>query len=210
MAGHPRRPSAPGRCEQARRGMRLAADLDLPLVTVIDTRRRRSCRREAEEGGVAGEIARSIADMVALQIPTVCRTPRAGRRRWGARAPTCRPHPCRPTRMALPAPTRRGQRDPVSRHEPRRGHGGTTRGPVRRPVGGRHRRLRHPRIPRRRRRTRAVLPPRRRSHRETNSRHSETSTPQHDSLNANAVSNGSANVRRSGRRSETVHRTDYK
>jgi acetyl-CoA carboxylase carboxyl transferase subunit beta len=60
----------PGALRQARRGMRLATDLDLPLVTVIDTAGA-ELSQAAEEGGVAGEIARSIADMVALQVPTV-------------------------------------------------------------------------------------------------------------------------------------------
>jgi acetyl-CoA carboxylase carboxyl transferase subunit beta len=50
--------------------MRLAADLDLPLVTVIDTAGA-ALSREAEERGLAGEIARCIADMVALEVPTV-------------------------------------------------------------------------------------------------------------------------------------------
>jgi acetyl-CoA carboxylase carboxyl transferase beta subunit len=63
-------PFGPGALRQARRGMRLAADLKLPLVTVIDTAGA-ALSQEAEEGGMAGEIARSIADMVAVQIPTV-------------------------------------------------------------------------------------------------------------------------------------------
>ena len=66
----PETPFGPGALRQARRGMRLATDLDLPLVTVIDTAGA-ELSREAEEGGVAGEIARSIADMVALPVPTV-------------------------------------------------------------------------------------------------------------------------------------------
>ena len=49
--------------------MRLAADLDLPLVTVIDTAGA-ALSREAEERGLAGEIARCIADMLALEVPT--------------------------------------------------------------------------------------------------------------------------------------------
>ncbi|HET7665056.1 MAG TPA: carboxyl transferase domain-containing protein, partial [Mycobacterium sp.] len=53
-----------------RRGMRLAAELNLPLVTVIDTAGA-ALSREAEEGGLAGEIARCIAEMVALDVPTV-------------------------------------------------------------------------------------------------------------------------------------------
>lgn len=63
-------PLGPGALRQARRGMRLAADLDLPLVTVIDTAGA-ALSREAEEGGLAGEIARCIAEMIALEVPTV-------------------------------------------------------------------------------------------------------------------------------------------
>lgn len=63
-------PLGPGALRQARRGMRLAADLGLPLVTVIDTAGA-ALSREAEEGGLAGEIARCIADMIALEVPTV-------------------------------------------------------------------------------------------------------------------------------------------
>src|SRR6185436_6006056 len=47
-----------------------AAELNLPLVTVIDTAGA-ALSREAEERGLAGEIARCIADMVGLQVPTV-------------------------------------------------------------------------------------------------------------------------------------------
>jgi len=66
----PEAPFGPGALRQARRGMRLAADLDLPLVTIIDTAGA-ALSQEAEEGGVAGEIARSIADMLTMQVPTV-------------------------------------------------------------------------------------------------------------------------------------------
>ncbi|MFL6081762.1 MAG: carboxyl transferase domain-containing protein [Mycobacterium sp.] len=66
----PEAPLGPGALRQARRGMRLAAELDLPLVTVIDTAGA-ALSREAEEGGLAGEIARCIAEMVALEVPTV-------------------------------------------------------------------------------------------------------------------------------------------
>ncbi|GLW11877.1 acetyl-CoA carboxylase [Microtetraspora sp. NBRC 13810] len=55
----------------ARRGMRLASELGLPLVTVIDTSGA-AMSKAAEEGGLAGEIARSLADMVMLDAPTVC------------------------------------------------------------------------------------------------------------------------------------------
>jgi acetyl-CoA carboxylase carboxyl transferase beta subunit len=63
-------PLGPAALREARRGMRLAQDLQLPLVTVIDTAGA-ALSKEAEEGGLAGEIARCIADMVDLQPPTV-------------------------------------------------------------------------------------------------------------------------------------------
>ncbi|AWT53138.1 acetyl-coenzyme A carboxylase carboxyl transferase subunits beta/alpha [Mycolicibacterium smegmatis] len=66
----PQTPLGPGALRQARRGMRLAADLNLPLVTVIDTAGA-ALSKEAEEGGLAGEIARCIAEMVSLPVPTV-------------------------------------------------------------------------------------------------------------------------------------------
>jgi acetyl-CoA carboxylase beta subunit/acetyl-CoA carboxylase alpha subunit len=66
----PEVPLGPGALRQARRGMRLAAELDLPLVTVIDTAGA-ALSRDAEEGGLAGEIARCIAEMVVLDVPTV-------------------------------------------------------------------------------------------------------------------------------------------
>ena len=63
-------PLGPGALRQARRGMRLAAELHLPLVTVIDTAGA-ALSRAAEEGGLAGEIARCIAEMIALEVPTI-------------------------------------------------------------------------------------------------------------------------------------------
>jgi acetyl-CoA carboxylase carboxyl transferase subunit beta len=50
--------------------MRLAAELGLPLMTVIDTPGA-ALSVEAEEGGLAGEIARSLADLVTLDAPTL-------------------------------------------------------------------------------------------------------------------------------------------
>ncbi|MEU8195709.1 carboxyl transferase domain-containing protein [Microbispora amethystogenes] len=55
----------------ARRGMRLASELGLPLVTVVDTAGA-ALSRSAEEGGLAAEIARCLADLVMLDAPTVC------------------------------------------------------------------------------------------------------------------------------------------
>ncbi len=64
------RPLGPDALRQGRRGMRLAQELSLPLVTIIDTPGA-ALTVEAEEGGLAGEIARSLADLVALPAPTV-------------------------------------------------------------------------------------------------------------------------------------------
>lgn len=64
------RPMGPGALREARRGMRLAADLGLPLVSVIDTAGA-ALSMEAEEGGLAGEIARCLAELVTLDAPTL-------------------------------------------------------------------------------------------------------------------------------------------
>lgn len=63
-------PLGPAALREARRGMRLASELRLPLVTVIDTPGA-ALSKEAEEGGIAGEIARSLTDLVMLDAPTV-------------------------------------------------------------------------------------------------------------------------------------------
>ncbi|MDT0203448.1 carboxyl transferase domain-containing protein [Nocardioides sp. AE5] len=64
-------PMGPEALREARRGMRLASELGLPLVTVIDTQGA-ALSVEAEEGGLAGEIARCLADLVTLDAPTLC------------------------------------------------------------------------------------------------------------------------------------------
>ena len=51
--------------------MRLAVELGLPLVTVIDTPGA-ALSPEAEQGGLAGEIARCLSDLATLQAPTLC------------------------------------------------------------------------------------------------------------------------------------------
>jgi acetyl-CoA carboxylase carboxyl transferase subunit beta len=66
-----RGPLGPAALRVARRGMRLAADLTLPLVSVIDTPGA-ALSKDAEEGGLAGEIARCLADLVGLAAPVVC------------------------------------------------------------------------------------------------------------------------------------------
>ena len=64
-------PLGPAGLREARRGMRLARELKLPLVSVIDTAGA-ALSKEAEEGGLAGEIARCLAELVMLDAPTVC------------------------------------------------------------------------------------------------------------------------------------------
>ena len=63
-------PLGPGALREARRGMRLAAELVLPLVTVIDTPGA-ALSVAAEEGGLAAEIARCLFDLVTLEVPTL-------------------------------------------------------------------------------------------------------------------------------------------
>ena len=60
----------PAALRTARRGFRLAAQLRLPLVTVIDTAGA-ELSPEAEEAALAGEIARCLAEMTMLPSPTV-------------------------------------------------------------------------------------------------------------------------------------------
>jgi acetyl-CoA carboxylase beta subunit/acetyl-CoA carboxylase alpha subunit len=54
----------------ARRGMRLAECWGLPLVTVVDTQGG-ELSVAAELGGLAGEIARCLADLSSLKVPTI-------------------------------------------------------------------------------------------------------------------------------------------
>jgi acyl-CoA carboxylase subunit beta len=67
VLGHDRRAEAAGHqlgpagLRVARRGLRLAAELDLPLLTVVDTAGA-ALTPDAEEGGLAGEIARCLAE----------------------------------------------------------------------------------------------------------------------------------------------------
>ncbi|SDP40206.1 acetyl-CoA carboxylase carboxyl transferase subunit beta [Arthrobacter sp. ok909] len=60
----------PASLREARSGMRVAEELGLPLLTVIDTAGA-ALSPEAEEGGLAGEIARSLHDLIGLNAPTV-------------------------------------------------------------------------------------------------------------------------------------------
>ncbi len=66
----PTHPMGPAALREARRGMRLAEELGLPLVTVIDTPGV-ELSASAEEGAIAGEIARCIATLATMSVPTV-------------------------------------------------------------------------------------------------------------------------------------------
>jgi acyl-CoA carboxylase subunit beta len=66
-----RQPLGPAGLRAARRGIRIATELDLPLVTVVDTAGA-ALSKEAEEGGLAGEIARCLVDLVTVPAPTLC------------------------------------------------------------------------------------------------------------------------------------------
>lgn len=66
----PDRPFGPPALRLARRGMRLAEELGLPLLSVVDTPGA-DLSVEAEEGGLAGEIARCLAELMTLRTPTM-------------------------------------------------------------------------------------------------------------------------------------------
>jgi acyl-CoA carboxylase subunit beta len=90
-------PMGPAFLREARRGMRLAEELRLPLVTVIDTEGA-ALSPEAENGGLAGEIARSISDLIGLRTPTVFPC-------CSARAPAVAPWRCCPRTGPVPPAT---------------------------------------------------------------------------------------------------------
>lgn len=60
----------PASLREARRGMAVAAELRLPLVLVIDTAGP-ALSAAAEQGGLAGQIAQCLAELVTLDTPTV-------------------------------------------------------------------------------------------------------------------------------------------
>ncbi len=68
---HPETASlGPASLREARRGMQLAQELKLPLVTIIDTTGA-ELSVQSEEGGLAGEIARSLSELIGLRSPSV-------------------------------------------------------------------------------------------------------------------------------------------
>ncbi len=64
------KPMGPAALREARRGMRLANELALPLVSFIDTPGA-ELSPEAEQGAIAGEIARCISAMSTMSVPSV-------------------------------------------------------------------------------------------------------------------------------------------
>ncbi len=64
------RPLDPAALREVRRGIRLAKELDLPLVSVVDTPGA-ALSKEAEERGMASEIARTLSELLTLRTPTV-------------------------------------------------------------------------------------------------------------------------------------------
>jgi acetyl-CoA carboxylase carboxyl transferase subunit beta len=63
-------PHGPDMLRTAQRGMRLAADLRLPLVTIIDTPGG-ELSPSAEQDGLAREIARTLVALITLPVPTI-------------------------------------------------------------------------------------------------------------------------------------------
>lgn len=60
----------PGGLRVAQRGFQLAEELQLPVLTVVDTPGA-ELSTEAEHGGMAGEIARCLAALATLEVPVV-------------------------------------------------------------------------------------------------------------------------------------------
>jgi len=108
----------PRALREARRGMRLADELGLPLVTVIDTPGA-GLSANAEEGALAGEIARCVADMFEPVGADGRGAARSRLRRRRARAATGRTGHCRRERVVITATTRGRERDHAPRHRPR-------------------------------------------------------------------------------------------
>ncbi len=80
--------------------MALAAELRLPLVLVIDTAGP-ALSAEAEQGGLAGQIAQCLAELVTLDTPTVSVLLGQGTGGW----PRCRRRA--PARSSSAIPTTR-------------------------------------------------------------------------------------------------------
>lgn len=70
-AAQAKQPFGPEGLRVAQRGFTLAEQLGLPVVTVIDTRGA-ALTADAENGAIAGEIARTLGGLLATQAPTLC------------------------------------------------------------------------------------------------------------------------------------------
>lgn len=68
--GQARERIGPAALRCARRGLRLAQQLGLPVVAIVDTPGA-ELSPQAEEGALAGEIARCVADFLSLTVPSV-------------------------------------------------------------------------------------------------------------------------------------------
>jgi len=72
VVGHDRHAAGapgPAALRGARRGMSLAEELGLPLITVVDTAGAQ-LSADAENGALAGEVARTLGDLRSLSVPT--------------------------------------------------------------------------------------------------------------------------------------------
>ena len=153
-ADHPMGPEA---LREARRGMHLASELGLPLVTVIDTQGA-ALSPDAENGGLAGEIARCLAELVTLDAPTLCLMLGEGNG-GGALAllPADRVVAAQHAWLS-PLPPEGASRDRAPRPRPRPRDGARPAGAGDRPARPRHRRPDRRGEAGRRRRARGVLP----------------------------------------------------
>ena len=94
----------PASLREARRGMALAAELRLPLVLVIDTAGP-ALSTEAEQGGLAGQIAQCLAELVTLDYSDGVGTDGPRQRRPGAGHGARRSGAGRAARLARTATT---------------------------------------------------------------------------------------------------------
>jgi acetyl-CoA carboxylase carboxyl transferase subunit beta len=126
----------PGALREARRGMRLAQELGLPLVSIIDTPGA-ELSPEAEERAIAGEIARCIATLTTMTVPTVSVILGQGCGGRGARVPAGADRGRDRARLAVAAPARGREPDRARRRRARGRDGDPAAGPGRGPPGGR-------------------------------------------------------------------------
>lgn len=166
----------PAALREARRGMALAAELCLPLVLVIDAAGP-ALSAAAEQGGLAGQIAHCLAELVTLDTPTVSILLGQGSGGPALGDVARRPGAGRTPRLAGALASRRSQRDRVPRHCSCRRTRCRPRHPVGRPteVGD----CRHHRagVPRRRRRADRVRPTTVERHRRRSARVTEDTGP---------------------------------